>query len=114
MSHKLKREFEDRSFALKPMSAFLALHSCSACDEPRLARPAFFEAGARQARMQIKRGSLCPCHIPLGTALHPSMASIIKTFPKGAKEALATVTRTNNVYLLSMHNAPDNRLTPVR
>ena len=39
------------------------------------------------------------------------MASI--TFPRGALKALATVTKpTPNVFLLSMHNLPDNRLTP--
>ena len=39
------------------------------------------------------------------------MAAI--TFPRGALKALATVTKpTPNVFLLSMHNLPDNRLTP--
>ncbi|SCV74710.1 BQ2448_7739 [Microbotryum intermedium] len=42
------------------------------------------------------------------------MANVVtRTFPREAKEALATVSRqTNGVYLLSMHNLPDNRLTP--
>ena len=35
------------------------------------------------------------------------------TFPRGALKGLATVTKpTPNVFLLSMHNLPDNRLTP--
>lgn len=37
------------------------------------------------------------------------------TFPRGAARALLTVTRpSKGLFLLSMHNAPDNRLTPVR
>lgn len=34
------------------------------------------------------------------------------TFPRNVAKALATVTKTNSVYVLSMHNLPDNRLTP--
>ena len=36
------------------------------------------------------------------------------TFPRGAAKALATVTMpSKGIYLLSMGNLPDNRLTPV-
>lgn len=38
-----------------------------------------------------------------------------RTFPRGAAQALATVTSpSKGVFLLSMHNLPDNRLTPVK
>ncbi len=36
------------------------------------------------------------------------------TFPRGAAKALATVTTpAKGIYMLSMGNLPDNRLTPV-
>merc|ERR1711939_369546 len=43
----------------------------------------------------------------------PTMATAAVTFPRAAKQALATVTQEGNgVWLLSMHNLPDNRLLP--
>lgn len=37
------------------------------------------------------------------------------SFPRGHKEAWATVTEpANGVWLIEMHNLPDNRLLPVR
>lgn len=54
---------------------------------------------------------LAPTPRPVPSEISCAMAA---TFPRGAAKALATVTTpSKGIYLLSMANLPDNRLTPV-